>query len=86
VALAVDVEDRHGSLSDIGQICLRRSSLAVATFPLFEDRNHIRLHHVCHQCVELRLVSPTELGLRLARISEQSADFGQTKIARVDFD
>src|SRR5262245_53970366 len=62
------------------------SAVAVTAFPLVPDRNHVRLHHLCHQLVKARLVSPAELGARLARIAKERIDFGRPEIARVHLD
>src|SRR5262249_28917912 len=57
------------------------SAVAVMAFPLVPHRNHVRLHHLCHQLVKPRLVSPAELGARLARIAKKRIDFGRPEIA-----
>src|SRR5262245_3477180 len=58
--------------------------MAVAAFPLFPDLDQVRLHHLHHQLLEVRLVSPAELGSGLACIAEQGIDLGGPEIARID--
>src|SRR5258708_27745308 len=50
------------------------------------DRDDVAVHHVLDELVEARLVAPTELHPRLARIAEQGIDLGRPEITRVDLD
>src|SRR5262249_55997265 len=58
------------------------SAVAISTFPLVADRDLVCLHHVCHERVKGRPVSPTQFGARLARVTNETIDLCRPEIAR----
>src|SRR5215831_5405517 len=62
------------------------SAVAISTFPLVADRDLVCLHHVCHERVKGRPVSPTQFGARLARVTNETIDLCRPEIARIHLD
>src|ERR1700757_3017372 len=62
------------------------SVAAAMALPLEPDRIEVGLDHVLHQLVERHAMPPAQLIMRLARVADQSLDFGRTKVARIDRD
>src|SRR4030088_885038 len=64
--------------------CRRPSGVTIMAFPLGYDGGHICFHHIAHQCVKTRPVSPAELGSRFAGVSEERIHLCRPEITWVD--
>src|ERR1700716_346588 len=62
------------------------SGVSVAPFLFLADGHEVRPDHIRHECLETRLVAPSELGARLAWVSAKVVNFGGTEITRINLD
>src|SRR5580704_1118857 len=78
---------RRANSGAVAALAVAPGSVAAAMALLLEpNRLEVGFHHVLHQLPERHAMPPAELIVRLARVADQSLDFGRPEIARIDLD